>query len=132
MDKKELVKFAEIPLKQLPNRVWRTYSGGALIDKWKKTQDAIDGSLPEEWIMSTISARGKNRPEKEGLTYVETPLGVITLNELIGAGLNLFLGERVAEKFGTTGVLIKMLDSKERLTIQVHPDKEYARTMFNS
>ena len=132
MDKNELVRFAEIPLKQLPNRVWRTYKGGALIDKWKMAQEAVDGSLPEEWIMSTISARGKNRPEKEGLTYVETPLGVITLNELIGAGLNLFLGERVAEKFGTTGVLIKMLDSKERLTIQVHPNKEYARTMFNS
>lgn len=132
MDKNELVKFAGIPLKQLPNRVWRTYSGGALIDEWKKAQEEIDGSLPEEWIMSTISARGKNRPEKEGLTYVETPLGVITLNELIGVNLNLFLGKTVAEKFGTTGVLIKMLDSKERLTIQVHPDKEYARTMFNS
>ena len=132
MDKKELIRFARIPLKQLPNRVWRTYIGGALIDKWKKVQDAKDGSLPEEWIMSTISARGKNRPEKEGLTYIETPLGVITLNELINNNLNLFLGKRVAEKFGTTGVLIKMLDSKERLTIQVHPDKEYARTMFNS
>jgi mannose-6-phosphate isomerase len=132
MDKTELAKFAKIPLKQLPNRVWRTYSGGALIDKWKMTQEAIDGSQPEEWIMSTISSRGKNRPEKEGLTYVKTPLGVITLKELIASDLNLFLGKTVAEKFGTTGVLIKMLDSKERLTIQVHPDKEYARTMFNS
>ena len=132
MDKNELVKFAGIPLKQLPNRVWRTYSGGALIDKWKKAQEAIDGSLPEEWIMSTIAARGKNRPEKEGLTNVETPLGVISLNELIASNLDVFLGKTVAEKFGTTGVLIKMLDSKERLTIQVHPDKEYARTMFNS
>ena len=113
MNKNELAKLATIPLKQLSNRVWRTYSGGALIDKWKKAQEAIDGSLPEEWIMSTISARGKNRPEKEGLTNVETPLGVISLNELIASNPNLFLGRRVAEKFGTTGVLIKMLDRSE-------------------
>jgi len=38
----------------------------------------------------------------------------------------------LADKVGTTGVLIKMLDSKERLTIQVHPDKDYAKTMLNS
>ncbi len=132
MDKKELIEFASMPLKQLPNRVWRTYSGGALIDKWKKAPSRIDGSLPEEWIMSTISARGKKRPEKEGLSNLITPSGIIGLNELIAYDLNLFLGKAVAEKFGTTGVLIKMLDSKERLTIQVHPDKEYARTMLNS
>jgi hypothetical protein len=29
-------------------------------------------------------------------------------------------------------VLIKMLDSNERLTIQVHPDKQFARAMLNS
>ncbi len=132
MDENKLIQFARMPLKQLPNRVWRTYSGGALIDKWKLTQDTIDGSLPEEWIMSTISARGKNRPEKEGLSNIITPLGIIELKELIASDLPLFLGKAVAEKFGTTGVLIKMLDSKERLTIQVHPDKEYARTMLNS
>jgi len=33
MDKNDLAKFAHIPLKQLPNRVWRTYFGGALIDQ---------------------------------------------------------------------------------------------------
>ena len=44
----------------------------------------------------------------------------------------MYLGKKLAEKYGTTGVLIKMLDSLERLTVQVHPDKEYARTVFNS
>jgi mannose-6-phosphate isomerase len=132
MNKDELIKFAEIPLMQLSNRVWRTYKGGSLIDRWKKAQDEIDASLPEEWIMSTISARGKNRPEEEGLTFVNTPLGIISLNELITADLELFLGHRVASKFGTTGVLIKMLDANERLTIQVHPDKEYAHTILHS
>ena len=125
-------KYAHIPLKQLPNRVWRTYEGGALIDKWKKTSPESDGSMPEEWIMSTVTARGKNRPENEGLSIVQTEDGVIPLKEIIDSNKELFLGKELAQKYGTTGVLIKMLDSIERLTVQVHPDKQYAKTVFNS
>lgn len=128
----EMIKYAKTPLKQLSNRVWRTYTGGALIDRWKKVHPENDGSLPEEWIMSTISARGKNRPPHEGLSIVETTEGEVQLTRLIAASPELFLGKRIAAKFGTTGVLIKMLDSKERLTIQVHPDKEFARKMLGS
>ena len=125
-------KYAHIPLKQKSNRVWRTYTGGAMIDRWKLTSPEQDGSFPEEWIMSTISARGKGRPEAEGLSVVQTPEGEMTLKELIDSNPELYLGKTLAEKFGTTGVLIKMLDSRERLTIQVHPDKKYAREMLNS
>ena len=129
---KNLEKYAYQPLKQFSNRVWRTYEGGALIDKWKKDTPEIDGSLPEEWIMSTVTARGKNRPEDEGLSILKTTPESYSLKELVASNPELYLGKELAEKFGTTGVLIKMLDSKERLTIQVHPDKKYARTMLNS
>lgn len=132
MNSTELIKLAHTPLKQENNRVWRTYTGGALIDQWKQDTAPSDGSFPEEWIMSTVAARGKNRPENEGLSVVKTAQGEFTLKELISLNKTLFLGEKIAEKFGTTGVLIKMLDSKERLTIQVHPDKEYAQNMLNS
>lgn len=121
-----------MPLKQIPNRVWRTYTGGALIDRWKRVMPEADANMPEEWIMSTISARGKNRPAEEGLSKVITPSGLILLNELIANDPEGFLGRRIAGKFGTTGVLIKMLDSRERLTIQVHPDKKFARENLNS
>lgn len=130
--KKALQKFAYIPLKQYSNRVWRTYEGGALIDKWKMTSPEVDSSMPEEWIMSTITARGKNRPVNEGLSMIETEEGVFSLKEIIDSDLELFLGKKLADKFGTTGVLIKMLDSMERLTIQVHPDKKYAKEILNS
>ena len=132
MEREKLLLYSQIPLKQLPNRVWRTYSGGALIDKWKKAGSENDGNLPEEWIMSTISARGKNRPTVEGLSIVVTPSGLISLKELIASDPDLFLGSRLAEKLGTTGVLIKLIDSKERLTIQVHPDKQFAKEMLGS
>jgi mannose-6-phosphate isomerase len=132
MNNKELLQLAQTPLKQENNRVWRTYTGGALIDQWKQDNAESDGSFPEEWIMSTVAARGKNRPQNEGLTVLKTAQGELTLIELIAQDKELFLGKKIAEKFGTTGVLIKMLDSKERLTIQVHPDKNYARNMLNS
>ena len=125
-------KYAHIPLKQLSNRVWRTYEGGALIDRWKKSTSEVDGQMPEEWIMSTITARGNGRPENEGLSLIETKDGIFPLKDLINSNPELYLGKELAQKYGTTGVLIKMLDSKERLTIQVHPDKQYAKTILNS
>ncbi len=121
-----------MPLKQLPNRVWRTYQGGALIDKWKGDTPAVDGSFPEEWIMSTITARGNNRPEGEGLSMINTPMGIVSLNDLIASDPIHFLGEGTATKYNGTGLLIKMLDSRERLTMQVHPDKEFAKKWLNS
>tara|TARA_R110002051_G_scaffold263759_2_gene323608 strand:+ start:32592 stop:33686 length:1095 start_codon:yes stop_codon:yes gene_type:complete len=129
---KDFEQYAYIPLRQFSNRVWRTYEGGALIDNWKKVSPEVDGSMPEEWIMSTVTARGKGRPENEGLSLVETPSGTHSLKELVASNKELYLGKALADKFGTTGVLIKMLDSKERLTIQVHPDKAYAKSMLNS
>lgn len=129
---KELQKYAHMPLKQGSNRVWRTYEGGALIDRWKKASTEEDGQMPEQWIMSTVTARGNGRPENEGLSLIETEDGAVPLKDIINSNPELFLGKELAKKYGTTGVLIKMLDSMERLTIQVHPDKKYAKTILNS
>jgi mannose-6-phosphate isomerase len=120
-----------MPLRQVQNRVWRTYTGGDLIDAWKGTTCAAK-DLPEEWIMSTVEARGINRPADEGLSKVITPEGIFLLKELIAQNPELFLGRRMAARYGSMGVLIKLIDSAERLTIQVHPDKEYAKKMLNS
>jgi mannose-6-phosphate isomerase len=132
VSKNKLADYARIPLKQIPARVWRTYTGGAMIDRWKMAKPEADGNMPEEWIMSVIAASGKARPPEEGLSFLVTPSGLISLKELVALDPGLFLGSRVAKKFGNTGVLIKMLDSSERLTIQVHPDKNFAREMLNS
>lgn len=132
MMSEDLQQYAHLPLKQKSNRVWRTYEGGALIDRWKNIQPETDGQMPEQWIMSAVTARGNGRPEDEGLSLIETEAGTIPLKNLINSNPELYLGEELAKKYGTTGVLIKMLDSMERLTVQVHPDKDYARTVFNS
>ena len=127
-----LQALAHVPLKQSDNRVWRTYEGGALIDRWKQMPEEIDNNKPEQWIMSTVTARGKNRPEHEGQSVISTDNGSVHLKQIIQSNPALFLGKALAKKYGDTGVLIKMLDSVERLTIQVHPDKAYAKNILNS
>ena len=43
------------------------------------------------------------------------------------------LGKEHTMRWGSQpGVLIKLIDSKERLTVQVHPDKETAEKLFHS
>jgi mannose-6-phosphate isomerase len=121
------------PLRQLPNRVWRTYNGGALIDAFQQGRTRPDGNTPEAWIMSTVVARGNNRPDKEGLSrMIISDEKTTLLSDLIRSDPALFLGEKLAEKYGDMGILIKLLDACERLTIQVHPDKTFAKQELHS
>ncbi|MDR1724422.1 MAG: class I mannose-6-phosphate isomerase [Tannerella sp.] len=124
----KLSDYSYIPLQQLPNRVWRTYNGGFMIDKFHHNNNPADSDTPEEWIMSTVTARGDNRPENEGVSLIITKDGAKYLPELIASDPEGFLGK----KRETMGVLIKLLDACERLTIQVHPDKDFARHELNS
>ena len=123
----------KIPLRQKRNRVWRSYTGGKLIDLWQKASDPEDGDMPEEWVASTVVARGNGRPPQEGLSLVELPDGSTAyLKDLIESDKEAFLGNRIAQRYGDTALLVKMLDSCERLTIQVHPDKQFARRFLHS
>ena len=123
------------PLKMLPNRVWRIYLGGLLLSALRD-EDGTDGYFPEDWLASVVEANNPPRddaPEQEGLSRVETPDGVRTLREMIEADPEGYLGKAHMDAFGVHfGVLTKFLDSAERLPIQVHPDKEAARTLFHS
>ena len=39
-----------------PNRVWRTYSGGLMLDRMEGRASPADGTFPEDWIGSTTRA----------------------------------------------------------------------------
>lgn len=117
------------PLKQNQNRVWRSYRGGLLLDQWQG-RPAKDGNTPEEWIGSTVEARGKNRPAGEGISSMRTETGSVSLRELIQSAPKEYLGARLAEKYGDTALLVKLLDSRERLTVQVHPTREFSKKYF--
>lgn len=121
------------PLLLEPAAAWRTYLGGKLLAELHG-QAGADGHFPEEWIMSLVSARNAGREANlnEGLSYLASG-STVSLKSVVEHDPGALLGAAHAKKYGaTTGVLVKLIDSAERLTIQVHPDKQKARELFNS
>ena len=107
-------------------RVWRTYLGGKLLDELHGIKGE-DGHFPEEWIMSVTSARNPGH-ENEGSTGLSRLTDGTALRSLIESDPQKYLGKEKPD----TGVLVKLLDSAERLGIQVHPDSECAKRLFSS
>ena len=75
------------------------------------------------------------------LSHVEGNYSVVANGELKGQSLDdlirtygkQLLGEHVMEQFGTTfPLLIKFIDARDNLSIQVHPDDELAKKRHNS
>jgi mannose-6-phosphate isomerase len=104
-----------------PNRVYRFYRGGALIDRLRGLPEPADNDRPEDWIASVVPASNPGRFEPDaGLTRLEN-----------GALLRNAIGTRPAH-WGTPDVLVKLLDPVERLPVHAHPDREFARTHLGS
>lgn len=120
------------PVKLRSSRAWRTYIGGRLIDALHGLERE-DSQFPEEWIISTVTARnaGREHIKDEGMCYLEEE--GISLLDYINSDPVPALGKKHCERIGEkTGVLVKLLDAGERLTIQAHPTKPKARLLFNS
>ncbi|QCJ44713.1 mannose-6-phosphate isomerase [Bacillus sp. S3] len=124
------------PIKLSPARSWRTYLGGRLIDELYGNPNPKDSHYPEEWMMSIISTtRNAEREhiQDEGLSKLDVPGIDLSLKELIEKNPEAFLGKKQVETFGIeTGVLVKVIDTAERLIMQAHPDREKARELFDS
>jgi mannose-6-phosphate isomerase len=120
---------ARQPLRLARNRVYRTYRGGALLDRWQGVAQPADDHFPEEWVGSTTVSRLPGRPEDEGLSQVLLPDGSrAVLKELIEQDPATMLGMAHVSRHGTElAVLCKVLDSAMRLPIQVHPDRAFAK-----
>ena len=97
-----------------PNRVRRTYRGGGRIDAFCGTGGPADFPSPEDWMASTVTAfNGKVEIPGEGLGRLSD-------------------GRLVKDAVGDLPVLVKLLDSDERLVIQAHPTVPFARARMNS
>jgi len=112
----------------------RTYKGGKLLDEWKGNPRPEDGYTPELWVASVTTAFDPNKTgSAEGLSMFEDGGRMVSLKSYIESDPEGVLGKEHFRKFGvTTGVLTKVLDSSERLIIQVHPDKKAAKRLFDS
>ncbi|MBE6583756.1 MAG: mannose-6-phosphate isomerase [Ruminococcaceae bacterium] len=119
------------PIRLETSRAWRTYLGGKMISALHG-EAGEDDHFPEEWLMSTVAARNSGREHiVEGISRV---FGTdMTLGELVDRYPEDVLGTSHLQKHGAClGVLVKLLDSAERLTLQVHPTREAAKKLFNS
>ena len=124
--------------KLLPNRVRRSYLGGSRIDAFCQVEShkskvkspcaqptfnsqlSILNSLagaqprPEDWLASTTQAfNGTLEIEGEGLGRLED-------------------GRLVRDAVGDLPILVKLLDSDERLVVQAHPTVPCAMRLFRS
>ena len=109
-----------VPIRLAPAQAWRSYRGGKLIAALHGAQ-AQDSFFPEEWLLSTVVARNPGREDiVEGLSVVEET--GVELREYLKQDPEGLLGKGRQE----TGLLMKLIDSAERLPVQVHPSRENA------
>lgn len=113
------------------NRVWRAYTGGKRIDKFYGKENCADSRRPEDWLASTVEAFNPDRPvEGEGLSVCDD--GRI-FKEILAENPERILGKELCKKYsGNQSILVKLLDSAERLVIQCHPTVPFAKEHFGS
>lgn len=111
--------------KLLPTRVYRAYYGGKNLDALEAKENPQISRFPEDWIGSVTTAFNPGRDvEFEGLSKTSDE---IFLKDIIEANKEAMIGKRE-----NMSLLFKLLDSAERLVIQVHPTVEFAKKHFNS
>ncbi len=112
-----------VPLKFVPLFKYRIWGGEKLKSVLNKDYDS--DAIGESWEISDV-------PNDE--TIVEDgQFKGYTLKQLVQEFKGEFLGESVYKQFGEAfPLLIKFIDAKTPLSIQVHPNNEYAKTHHNS
>ncbi len=127
-------RLSAAPLKLSANRVWRIYQGGRLIDEMRGAPEPRDGSFPEDWTASDTQALNEGREHiVEGLSQVVLDDGgTVALRRLLKLAPEDFLGAEHVRRFGSKlALLVKLLDSAERLQIQAHPTPAFSRRYLN-
>lgn len=116
------------PLRLAPNRVSYIIPGGGLIDRFLGLEKSDASQL---WVASCVaSALPGARDSRSRLLKEE---GGEVLAELLQKDPEGCLGKHHAEAFGPQpGFLLKLLNSKDRLLVQTHPDGPKAKKYFNA
>jgi mannose-6-phosphate isomerase len=109
-----------------PNQPAHFYLGGAGIARFRGVPQPSEYS-PEDWIASTTSMF--SRP---GIGLSRLPGGQ-TLRAAIAAAPRDFLGPAHVARYGADpALLVKMLDTGQRLVAHLHPDREFAARHLGS
>lgn len=98
--------------------------GGSDISPFKGITPVQEG-IGESWELSDV--------EGNVSVVANGPMEGKSLDELIHTYGDALVGKKVLEQFGTTfPLLIKFIDARDNLSIQVHPDDELAKKRHNS
>ena len=117
-----------------PNRVWRPYLGGRILDQLEGQTHPTDSHFGEDWIASLTRAVNAGREHiDEGVSSVIVDGKKIPLPEVLATDAAYFLGAKHVEAYGTRLMfLVKFLDSAIRLPIQTHPTIPFAQKHLGS
>lgn len=106
------------PLKFKPILKQTIWGGNKLAGKSENPQ--VKSSIGESWEISGV---------QDNISVVsEGPLEENTLEELVEIYMGDLVGDKIYEKFGIEfPLLIKFIDARDNLSIQVHPDDTTAK-----
>jgi mannose-6-phosphate isomerase len=104
------VKFTPIPQK----RIW----GGSKLKEWFRVEE--EGPIGEYWVLS-------GHPNGMSVVMNGEWAGK-TIDELITEHPDSYLGQAPQKRFP---LLIKFLEANDDLSVQVHPDDDFAQTIEN-
>lgn len=111
------------PLQFQPLYKYRIWGGNKLKTQLNKQYD--EENIGESWEISDV--------ENDETVVLEGDLQGKTLKELIKEFKGDFVGNKVYEQFGSNfPLLIKFIDAKTPLSIQVHPSNKLAKERHNS
>jgi mannose-6-phosphate isomerase len=110
------------PVELAPNQLHRFYRGGEAIASFRGIP-STDDHAPEDWVGSTATMFGA-----DGAGLSALPDGRL-LQDAIAADPVAYLGPAHTAQYGTDpALLVKLLDSGERLPVHFHPDQAFARS----
>jgi mannose-6-phosphate isomerase len=127
--------IAKSPIVLLPNRVWRFYQGGMMIERLKGEPSPRDTHFPEEWVGSLVQATnpGEHFKVGEGLQLVTMNGQTVQLKKVVEENPDGMLGKKHVATYGSNAaLLVKLLDASIRLVLHAHPSKEFAKRHLNS
>lgn len=123
------------PFRLLPNRVWRTYQGGRVLDRIQGKPDPGDSNFPEDWVGSATRAINPGREEfVEGIGTAQSADGtLLPMDAMYTTSPEDALGTAHVQAYGAHPyLLVKLLDSAMRLHLQAHPTVTWARQHLNA
>lgn len=124
------MELSDRPFRFDSNRIAYLIKGGELIDQFLGIKDSGE-EASQLWIASTVTCTLHG--SKDSRSYLSREDGAQCFPELLKTQSKRLLGEHHVDTYGAElGILLKLLNSKDRLLVQAHPNGEKAKKYFDS